>query len=120
MLQRVTASANRQHPNFKENEMSNPETIVIGDTEYVRGETIAQQSLVKDGMKYTVIYADSWMSGSHFKTQVKMRRTEQRDGETVEDMLKRENLVDCAVFLFHGHPMMQGEEPGLNANSKGE
>ena len=62
------------------------------------------------GNKFTVIYTDSWMSGSHRQTLTKMRRVKQRDGETVADMLKREELIDCAVFLFHGHPMMQGEE----------
>jgi hypothetical protein len=40
-----------------------------------------------------------------------MRRTEQKDGETVADMLRREDIEDSAVYLFHGHPLMQGEEP---------
>lgn len=61
--------------------------------------------------KFTAIYTDSWMAGSHCHTLTKMRRVEQFDGETVADMLKREGISDCTVFLFHGHPPMQGEEP---------
>jgi hypothetical protein len=61
--------------------------------------------------KFTAIYTDSWMAGSHQMTLTKMKRTEQKDGETVADMLRREGIEDCTVYLFHGHSLMQGEEP---------
>lgn len=35
-----------------------------------------------------------------------MRKIEQRNGETVSGMLKREDLDS---LLFHGHPVMEGE-----------
>ena len=38
-----------------------------------------------------------------------MRRCEQRDGETVLDMLKREEIEDSVQFLFNGWPTLQGE-----------
>lgn len=60
--------------------------------------------------QYTAIYIDSWMSGSHRQSLTQMRRVEQRDGETVVDMLEREGIADCTVFLFHGHPPLQGED----------
>lgn len=63
--------------------------------------------------KFTAIYTDSWMSGSHRQTLTRMLRVEQRDGETVSDMLKRENIDDL-VFLFYGHPAMEGEESTVN------
>lgn len=61
-------------------------------------------------MKYTAIYVDSWMSGSHMHSLTKMRRIEQKGTETVLDMLKREGLDSSATFLFVGHPRLQGEE----------
>ncbi len=61
--------------------------------------------------KFTVIYTESWMAGSHSHTLTHMRRIEQRDGETVEDMLSRECVEDCWVFLFYGHPPAYGEAP---------
>ncbi len=59
--------------------------------------------------KFTAIYTDSWMSGSHQMTLTQMRRIEKRKDETVSDMLEREHLEDCTVFLFLGHPALQGE-----------
>lgn len=53
---------------------------------------------------YTAAYRESWMVGNHRETLTKMKRIEQLNGESVEDMLKRENLQDSIVFLFHGHP----------------
>lgn len=69
--------------------------------------------------QYTAIYTDSWMSGSHRHTLTRMRRIEQRDGETVADMLKREDIADCTVFLFHGHAPLQGEKITHNAELSG-
>ncbi len=59
--------------------------------------------------KFTVIYNDSWMCGSHYQSLTKMRRIEQLNGETVADMLEREDLQDRVEFLFCGHPLFQGE-----------
>ena len=59
--------------------------------------------------KFTAIYTDSWMAGSHWHTLTKMRRIEQHEGETVGDMLTREWIAESTVFLFIGHPAMQGE-----------
>jgi len=61
---------------------------------------------------YTAIYIDSWMTGSHRNTITKFRRIEQREGKTVGDMLEREGIADCTVYLFHGHPSLQGERNG--------
>lgn len=60
--------------------------------------------------KFTAIYINSWIAGKHWHRLTKMRRVEQKKGETVFDMLKREEL-DNIIFLFHGHSPMQGEEP---------
>ena len=61
-------------------------------------------------MKYTAIYVHSLMSGSNRQSLTEMRRVEQNKGETVSDMLERENIADCTVFLFRGHPKMHGED----------
>lgn len=60
-------------------------------------------------MKYTAIYLDTWLSGSHVQSLVRMLRMECKDGETVMDMLEREGISDCTQYLFHGHPPIQGE-----------
>jgi hypothetical protein len=39
-----------------------------------------------------------------------MRRIEKHQHETVGDMLKREGIDDSTVFLFVGHPLLQGEQ----------
>lgn len=57
--------------------------------------------------KYTAIYYKSWQAGSHRHVIASMRRIEQRDEESVLDMLMREELDDV-VYLFHGHPLLQG------------
>ena len=62
------------------------------------------------GNKFTAIYTESWMSGSHRHTVVKMARTEQVDGESIVNMLAREHIeIDALVYLFHGHPRMEGK-----------
>lgn len=66
--------------------------------------------VVKMSNKFTAIYTDSWTSGRHQMTITRMKRVEQKDGETVSDMLRREDIEDCIVYLFHGHPLMHGEE----------
>lgn len=59
--------------------------------------------------KFTAIYVDSWMSGSHMHYLTKFKRIRQKDGETPLDMLKREDLEFSVQYLFHGWPLMQGE-----------
>lgn len=59
--------------------------------------------------KFTAIYTDSWMSGSHRQTLTLMKRIEQQENETLEQMIEREDVADGLVFLFHGHSQMQGE-----------
>ncbi len=59
--------------------------------------------------QYTAIYTRRFQIGSHHNTIVNMRRIERRDEETVLAMLKREDIEDDAVFLFLGHPPLQGE-----------
>lgn len=61
-------------------------------------------------MKYTAIYVDTWMSGSHMHSLTKMRRVEQKGTESVLDMLKREGIKNSTTFLFIGHPRLQGED----------
>lgn len=60
--------------------------------------------------KYTAIYVEGWMSGSHYHSITKMKRIELHDCETIRDMLDREELGDTVQYLFHGHPPMQGED----------
>lgn len=62
--------------------------------------------------KFTAIYEEvvesgSWSGGCTYI--LKMKRIDQFEGETVEDMLKRESIHQCARFLFKGHPPLQGE-----------
>ena len=59
--------------------------------------------------KFTAIYTNCWMAGSHMQTLVEMRRIERAENETVADMLVREGIDDSIVYLFNGHPTMQGE-----------
>ena len=59
-------------------------------------------------IKYTIIYTESWMSGSHRQTQVRMMRAERNKNETVAEMLKRHDLYNVN-FIFEGHPKREGE-----------
>lgn len=58
---------------------------------------------------YTVIYVESWHSGSHKHSLTKMKRVELKNKETIKQMLVRENLLDIAVYIFEGHPKLEGE-----------
>jgi hypothetical protein len=60
--------------------------------------------------KYTVIYTDSWMSGSRMQTLVQVKRIQCKKSEPVVDALKRLGLYDQTVYLFEGWPKLQGEE----------
>jgi hypothetical protein len=53
-------------------------------------------------MKFTAIYVESWMSGSHHHSITKMKRVEQQKGETVVGMLERNFIKDETVFIFEG------------------
>jgi len=57
---------------------------------------------------FTVIYVGSWMADSHRNSITKMVRVQQREGETIKEMLDREGL-SSVVFIFHGWPKLQGE-----------
>lgn len=63
-----------------------------------------------ENSKYTAIYVESWMSGSHRYSLTRMKRIEQQQGETVKQMLEREDVADGLVFLFEGHPKQEGED----------
>lgn len=60
--------------------------------------------------KYTVIYVVSWMSGCHMQHITRMKRCIKQPNETCYDMLTREGLEDVSVFLFEGHPKLEGEQ----------
>lgn len=59
--------------------------------------------------KFTVIYTDSWMSGSHMQTIVQIKRIQCEKSESVVDALKRLDLYDQTVYLFEGWPKLQEE-----------
>jgi len=63
--------------------------------------------------KYTAIYRESWLAGSHMHTLVRITRIERKEEETVLDMLIREGIEDCVEFLFNGHPTFVGEETNV-------
>jgi len=59
--------------------------------------------------KFTAIYIESWMSGSHWQSLTKFARIEQEPDETILAMLKREGIEDLTVYLFCGWPKLEGE-----------
>jgi hypothetical protein len=61
------------------------------------------------GQKFTAIYVDSWMQGSHQISLTKMERLEQLEGETIKEMLSRQGILESTVFIFEGHPKLEGE-----------
>lgn len=71
---------------------------------------------MSETMKFTAIFTESWVAGSHMHTLTRMRRIEQLDGETVEDMLAREGIEDNMLYLFEGHPLLQGESDNDSAD----
>lgn len=61
--------------------------------------------------KYTAIYVENWLSGSHMQYLTKYKRIEvDEEKESVMDVLDREEIGDQTVYLFVGHPKLQGEE----------
>lgn len=64
--------------------------------------------------KFTAIFTESWMAGSHSHTLTKMLRFEQYEGETVVAALEREDIAERCVFLFLGWPALQGENEAPN------
>jgi hypothetical protein len=58
---------------------------------------------MSEAKKFTAIYVESWMSGSHRHSVTRMLRIEKFEGETIADMLKREDIDESTVFLFFGH-----------------
>lgn len=63
--------------------------------------------------KYTAIYTDNWMAGSHMHTIVRFTRFEKLPNESMMDALKRLYIEDCCVYVFVGHPLLKGEESGV-------
>lgn len=60
--------------------------------------------------KYTAIYVDSWMSGSHKHSLTRFKRFECGKSESVGAALRRLNIAEETVYLFVGWPKLQGEE----------
>ena len=55
--------------------------------------------------KFTIMYLDSWMSGSRHHSLTKMVRPE---AESPKDIMESE-YGDKIIYLFEGHPLMVGE-----------
>lgn len=55
--------------------------------------------------KFTVIHQYAAPYSMQYLTQ--MRRIELREGESVVEMLEREDL--SPLYIFHGHPKLEGE-----------
>lgn len=60
--------------------------------------------------KYTAIYTDNWMSGSHMQTVTKMQRFTVDDDETIQGVCERLCLWGSITHLFIGHPALEGDE----------
>ena len=58
----------------------------------------------KKSKKYTVIYEEAWMSGSHGQVVTKMKRITVLPEEALNDVLTREKVIDIMVFLLEGWP----------------
>ena len=55
---------------------------------------------------YTLIYVDSWMSGSHM---VRCEKVVRVSAATIEDVMNSK-YGEMISFIFEGHPKMEGEE----------
>lgn len=64
--------------------------------------------------KFTAIYVDSWMSGSHRHSLTRFKRFTCGPSESVETALRRLNIADETVYLFVGWPKLQGEDDASN------
>lgn len=64
---------------------------------------------IKMNNKYTAIYNEIMLVGSHTVSITKMKRIETIDGESILEMMIRENLYGKCCFLFVGHPQLEGE-----------
>lgn len=58
--------------------------------------------------KYTAIYTDHFMCGSHHSTLVNMKRVELKKNETLTKAMIREGIDESTVFLFEGWPELEG------------
>lgn len=52
--------------------------------------------------KFTVIYIDCQTVGSHRHTMVKYKRVTLNNGESIVEMLQRENLDYSVQYIFEG------------------
>lgn len=60
---------------------------------------------IADMKKYTVVYTDGQMYGSHYAATTRYKRIE------TDDISKVWNDSDGAIwFIFEGHPKLEGEE----------
>lgn len=76
------------------------EKLVCADAEF--DELMEKYEKLISETRFTVIYSED--------TEVRIGRIEKRPDETVLAMLEREELDKTCRFLFHGWPIMQGEE----------
>lgn len=68
------------------------------------------ESLDMNDNKFTAIYNEHITTGFGLDyTETLMKRIERNFGETIDEMIEREDVADRLVFLFHGHSQMQGE-----------
>ncbi len=55
-------------------------------------------------MKFTVIYSDSWMAGSHMHSITRMKHITANLGESAFNAAERNGIEASAVwFIFKGH-----------------
>lgn len=64
--------------------------------------------------KYTVIYTERWQSGSHWHALTKMKRVElECDDSNRANRITEIVGTEDIQYIFHGWPMMLGEETNL-------
>ena len=56
--------------------------------------------------KYTAIYRESWLAGSHWQTLICTKRFERKENETMEEALIREKIDDCVEYIFEGREQL--------------
>jgi hypothetical protein len=59
--------------------------------------------------KFTAIYQITLQTGSQWNYLTQVKRIFQKDNETLEEALKKENVYDSLLFLFEGWSKLEGE-----------
>jgi len=59
--------------------------------------------------RYTAIYTDSRLIGSHRSTTTHALRFEQLPGESLQQAMQREDIWGRAVYVFEGWPVLEGD-----------